>query len=311
MKRIMITSGRSFLGSHLAVDLQSTGYEVVLAGDESSLQTDLAGVDTVIHLLDADESWLTPALLAAMAVCETQQLVLESSLEVYGEGLYADSRGRLLVPPPSGDSVPLTDGAGQRLTPLPTPETTPPSPFMPAGIAALTRETEARAWAEEHDRHICVLRLAPLFGPPHSDGRLPDDEVWRMMTEVAAGQPPQVPGDGGQIRDWLHVRDAARALRLAVEYCDRGHAAMNITSGEAYSSCDIAHLVASAAFHYELAPLTGIRGSAGARHLVGQPGKAAEYLGFTAGLPLQNSLGELTMWLAGRANDLPLAPVSP
>lgn len=318
MTQVLVTSGCSYLGQHVVEALRGQGYSVLvqdsappasyvppsgttLVSRDQPLMEALHGVEVVVHLLEEDRAPTTPALLDAMAASGTARLVLESTLEVYGEGLYADGKGRLLVPERPAEDLatgrwPITDDSGQPLTPMPTPETTTPAPVSPRGKAALLRESQAQVWAEAEGRHICILRLAAMFGPPATQGILPNDDIWRMMAEIEDGRPPQIAEDGEQIRDWLHVRDAARALQMAVAHCDRGKGAINISTGRGYTARQIAQFIASAAFRYDLEPhATGRPDPHVARHLIGTPHLAQTCLKFTADLPLENALGELVM----------------
>jgi dTDP-L-rhamnose 4-epimerase len=75
----------------------------------------------------------TAVLLQEIARRPVQRLIVASSMSLYGEGLYADSRGRIagvsersLEQLRAGDWE-LRDPSGEVLTPLPTPETKPPS----------------------------------------------------------------------------------------------------------------------------------------------------------------------------------------
>lgn len=321
MTRVYITSGNSFLGKHLANELLGQGYDLRLSDPEAQtvpisdrLRAALEGVDVVIHLApEGAEEVPTHLLCDIMTEYGIGRLVLASTLEVYGEGLYADAAGRLVVPRRESGALeagcwPVQDAEGRPLTPMRTPETTSPDPISAAGQAALYREETAWSWAEAQERQICILRLGALFGPPLGSDGTGDGEVTRMVAMIEAGIAPALIEDGGRIRDWLHVRDAARALRLAVANCGRGKPAINITSGKGHSDADVVRLIASATFRYDLEPKALHQAQAGAaRHLVGMPGMAETHLGFSPGLPIENSLGELVMWVRERAGpNIPL-----
>lgn len=330
MTGVFVTAGCGFLGRHLADSLLLMGHRVLieeqdtpnrpdylpaaavlvpgLMEDPAVLTTVLAEVEVVVHLLCPDRpDPLTPRLLAAMAEAGTARLVLESTLEVYGEGLYADGAGRMLVPRRRAADLEagrweVTGQDGQPLLPLPTPESTAPDPTGRRGQVALAREAMVRDWASAPGRQIRILRMGALFGPPHESAHPLPGAIGRMMAEVAAGSPPSVAEDGGQIRDWLHVRDAARALRLAVEHQTTPTQILNIASGRGLRSDEVARLITTAAFRYDLDPRPlGVTETGAARHLVGLPDAAARDLGFTVEHPIENSLGELAMWVRDNA----------
>src|SRR3954471_8682354 len=116
--------------------------------DRATVEKALAGVDGVIHLaasvgvgqsmydivsyVDVNEAG-TAVLLEALSKRPVQRLVVASSMSIYGEGLARDRRGRLLSP---GDRMreqmqrgqwELAGTDGERLEPVPTPETKMPA----------------------------------------------------------------------------------------------------------------------------------------------------------------------------------------
>ena len=170
MTGVFVTAGCGFLGRHLADSLLLMGHRVLieeqdtpnrpdylpaaavlvpgLMEDPAVLTTVLAEVEVVVHLLCPDRpDPLTPRLLAAMAEAGTARLVLESTLEVYGEGLYADGAGRMVVPRRRAADLEagrweVTGQDGQPLLPLPTPESTAPDPTGRRGQVA----SHVRRW---------------------------------------------------------------------------------------------------------------------------------------------------------------------
>lgn len=313
MTVFLLTSGDGFLGTYLAEALRLDGHEVRLLpalshdpvhpATASDLDQVLIGVEVVVSLFGASPALPLTEILAAMTRQKITRLVLESSLEVYGEGLYADAKGRLFVPEPrsladiEAGRWHLVDDQHCALTPLPTPETAEPKPFSAKGIAALIQERQALTWAESHETEIAILRLAALFGPPASGGAAPDDRIWRLLETALSGADLRIPEDGGQREDWLHVRDAAKAFRLAAGHCDRSTGPINIASGRGYSGDEIARLVA-AAFRSDL-PIKPDQclDPDLSRHLVGSTDRARRLLGFSAEQPLENALGEMVMHL--------------
>lgn len=315
MTRVLVTEGTSYLGRHVLDALHWQGHSTVVPDEagialgDAALSSALEGVDAVICLMsDGAEDLVLPRLLRLMAEQGPARLVLESTLHVYGEGTYADRSGHLLLPRRRAEDLQAAcwepkDPEGKSLTPMRTPETAIADPFLPSGVKAASRERMAQDWAAAEDRHICILRLAQLFGPSHPDGPPPQDDVFRMLAEIEAGQSPLVAEDGGQVQDWLHVRDAARAMRLALNACERGLGPMNIGSGRGYRADEVAQLIASAAFRYDLEPYpSGTARPDLPRHLVGMTAMAGEHLGFVPELPLENSLGEMVLWMREMAN---------
>ncbi|MEO6881258.1 MAG: NAD-dependent epimerase/dehydratase family protein, partial [Mycobacteriaceae bacterium] len=87
--------------------------------------------------------------------------------------------------------------------------------------------------------------------------------------------------DGGQVRDFVHVSDVARANRLAVEAGLEGFVALNVCSGTPVSIGEVAATLARAA-RGPAPEVTGRYRAGDVRHVVADPARARATLGFTA-----------------------------
>lgn len=325
---VLVTNAHGYLGRHVVKELHLQGHEVIARGalpqapaGRDDLEEALRHVQAVVHLvdpihpLDRDEErppeGLDPlhALLRAMFAAGVGRLVLQSSLSVYGEGCYIDEDG--YPHPVWRRQADLKAGEwearglrNQPLAPLPTPEDAPPAPLSPAARLCLLRERLARRWARVAGAEIAVLRMGRLFGPPVDGGDGFCGGIGMMVASILAGKPPLLMEDGGQTEDWLHVRDAARAIGLALVNCDRRMPPLNISTGEGHTAREAAQLAGMAAFAYGLPPKEMQLTCPGtSRHLVGCPGAATERIGFTAETRLSNALGEIVHW--AKVNGIP------
>jgi dTDP-L-rhamnose 4-epimerase len=107
-----------------------------------------------------------------------------------------------------------------------------------------------------------------------------------FRSAVEQGSPPEVFEDGGQMRDFVHVDDVARANVLALQQVvaagDGSFAAYNVASGDPVAVRRVAELVARGTGR-ELAPHVSGRYRLGdVRHVVASPERARRELGFTA-----------------------------
>jgi dTDP-L-rhamnose 4-epimerase len=101
-----------------------------------------------------------------------------------------------------------------------------------------------------------------------------------FRSALERGEVPRVFEDGGQRRDFVHVRDVARANRLALEHGDAA-GPFNIASGEPHTIGDMAAELCRAAG----APAPVVTGEfrlGDVRHVVASPKRARAVLGFTA-----------------------------
>ena len=127
---------------------------------------------------------------------------------------------------PASARGPLAPGGDHRGRRDSTPATSTPPPSS-------TRSTCAPRSAARPGVTVIALRYHNVYGP-----RMPRDTPYAGVAAIfasalAAGRPPRVFEDGGQLRDFVHVRDVARANVLAL--CARGPAARGLQRGQRHS----------------------------------------------------------------------------
>ncbi|MGW3540969.1 NAD-dependent epimerase/dehydratase family protein [Nocardia niigatensis] len=234
----------------------------------------------------------TAVLLAAMEHTGVRRLVLGSSVAVYGEGRYRGVRSGPFYPGlrRRGD---LDRGlfdhraprSGEVLTWEPMGEDAPLRPRSAYAASKVAQEHYALAWVANTGGNATVLRYHQLYGEPVADGRrvrsAESGVVARFRAELAAGRSPQVFEDGGQVRDFVHVRDAAVATVAAVERQVPGFVPLNIASGRPLTLWEVASVMARAV---DGPPpvVTGQCRVTDIRHVVAHPERARHALDFTA-----------------------------
>ncbi|WP_243792124.1 dTDP-glucose 4,6-dehydratase [Saccharopolyspora gloriosae] len=231
--RILITGGAGFIGSHYARQLLGGAYpefadaEVVVldkltyAGNKANLSTvaddprlrfvqgdicDAAlvgelmrGVDVVVHFAaesHVDRSILgasdfvitnvvgTDTLLQAALSAEVGKFVHVSTDEVYGS---------------------IDEGSW--------PEEHPLEPNSPYSAAKAGSDLLARAYFRTHGLPVCVTRCSNNYGPY----QFPEKMLPLFITNLLDGKQVPLYGDGGNVRDWLHVTDHCRGIQLVAE----------------------------------------------------------------------------------------------
>ena len=233
----------------------------------------------------------TATLLEAMAARRFRgRLLLASSMVVYGEGRYACAEhGEQPAPPRSpadldaGRFEPLCPRCGEPLEPQAIGED---SALVPASVYAATKvhqEHLAFAFARETGVPVTALRYHNVYGP-----RMPRDTPYAGVASIFAsaltrGARPRVFEDGRQRRDFVHVRDVARANRLALGAPEPYRGALNIASGTPRTIGELAEALSIATGHGPSRPIvTGEWRSGDVRHLFASPERAGEALGFVA-----------------------------
>jgi dTDP-L-rhamnose 4-epimerase len=289
--------------------------------DSAVVNSALSGVDHVIHLaaeVGVGQSMYevaryvgsndlgTAVLLDALSANPVESLVVASSMSVYGEGRYRDASGRMLdrVRRRRGDVQaghwePVNDSGGP-IRAVPTDEE---KPVDLASIYALTKYAQERAVlliGEAYDMHVTALRLFNVFGAGQALSNPYTGVLANFASRLANGQPPMIFEDGEQRRDFVDVRDVARAFRLAMERPDASGQVINIGSGHAYTIRQVAELLADAMGVPEIEPEIMRKARAGdIRNCFADISRARELLGFEPEHRLEESVSEFVAWVRG------------
>lgn len=250
----------------------------------------------------------TAVLLEAVLAQPVERLVVASSMSVYGEGYYALPDGRLLEDvrrqprDVRGGAWDPSGPAGERLASAPTDEA---KRVDLASIYALTKYAQERAvmiFGEAYDVETVALRLFNVFGAGQALSNPYTGVLANFASRLAAGARPTIFEDGEQRRDFVHVRDVARAFRLAYETPAAAGELFNIGSGQAYTIAEVARLLSEAMDLPELGPeITGKYRAGDIRNCFADISKARGTLGFEPLFRLENSLEDFVSWVAGES----------
>jgi dTDP-L-rhamnose 4-epimerase len=325
--RVLVTGSAGFIGSHVVEALRERDHDVrtldVRYGedvrDEATVARCLAGVDVVCHqaakvglglnIFDmpdyaATNVLGTSVLLAAMARAEVGRLVLASSMVIYGEGAYdCDGHGRVRPGPRAetdllaGRFEPRCPFCGSPLTPKTVGEESLKDPRNAYADTKLAQEHLAASWARATGGAVAALRYHNVYGP-----RMPRDTPYAGVAAIfrsclERGEAPRVFEDGGQRRDFVHVRDVARANVLAVESLEVSDAigdrprAYNVASGDVRTIGDLATALAKA-YGGPDPVVTGDYRLGDVRHIVASPDRAAAELCFRASVSFEDGMAE-------------------
>jgi dTDP-L-rhamnose 4-epimerase len=224
----------------------------------------------------------TAALLAAMHEAGVDRLVLASSMVVYGEGRYRCPEHGDVAPPPravtaleAGDFENHCPRCARPLDWAPVGEDARLDPRSSYAASKVAQEHYTAAWVRQAGARAVALRYHNVYGPG-----MPRD------TPLERGEPPQVYEDGGQMRDFVHVSDVARAnlaaLRAVMDDGTPPYSAYNVASGHPVAILDVARLVSAGCAHPVEPKVTGAFRPGDVRHIVASADRATAELGFTA-----------------------------
>jgi dTDP-L-rhamnose 4-epimerase len=234
----------------------------------------------------------TAALLAAMHEAGVGRLVLASSMVVYGEGRYSCPTHGPQVPGPRSEAD-LRAGSFDNTCPVGgeplgwdlVGEDARLDPRSSYAASKLAQEHYASAWARQAGGSVVALRYHNVYGPGMPRDTPYSGVAAMFRSSLERGEAPRVFEDGGQMRDFVHVDDVARANVLALDavvVAEPGAvSSYNVCSGLPVSILEVARLVAAAGDGPE-PKVTGEYRLGDVRHIVASPARAAADLGFRA-----------------------------
>jgi dTDP-L-rhamnose 4-epimerase len=288
--------------------------------DADAVDDALDGVDAVCHLaamvglgvsladlpLYADVNVTgTAVLLDAMGRRGVRRLVLSSSMVVYGEGAYECPVDGGVRPLPrsvadleAGVFEPRCPVCDSALSWSPVGEGAALDPRNAYATSKVAQEHLAANWARLTGGSVVALRYHNVYGP-----RMPKDTPYSGVAAIFRsclenGLPPRVFEDGGQRRDFVHVRDVAwcNVLGLAAT-CSASFGAgtlrpYNVASGTPHTVAEMAAALA-AGFGGQIEPkITGDYRLGDVRHIVASPAAARRDLGFQARVGFGDGMAE-------------------
>ena len=95
----------------------------------------------------------------------------------------------------------------------------PLSPNSPYSAAKAGSDLIALAYHRTHGLDVVVTRCSNNYGPY----QFPEKVIPLFVTNLLDGQKVPLYGDGGNVRDWLHVADHCAGIQLALEGGRAGH----------------------------------------------------------------------------------------
>ena len=250
---VLVTGGLGFIGSHVVDLLVSEDFSVVVVDngysgvsdnishhidsgsveffdvdirDYDALSKVFEGVDSVIHLaavVSVDEFLDNPFLgfdvnvIGTLNVAEAarrfdvDKIVFASSTAVYGEPTY-----------------------------LPIDESHPTNPRNPYGASKLAGEKILFSYSDTYGLKVVALRYFNVYGPRMRPGPYAG-VIYRFISSVLKREPIRIFGDGEQTRDFVYVKDVARATVRALNY--NFSDVFNVGTGVSTSINELAELV--------------------------------------------------------------------
>ena len=230
--KTLITGSSGFIGSHLTEELKKNNYKVVksdLKESDDTVAMDIMNQEMIQKILEIHKpdiiinmagqanvglSWRKPQ--------QTVQLNTVGLINILEAVRTVNPNIRVLAVGSSEEYGSLKD-CGTNII-----EDTPVQPTTPYAISKYAQELFSQLYVKVYSMDICMIRLFNLGGPGQAKGYMISDFA-SGIAEIEADKCKYMSvGNLESARDFTHIKDACRAVRLIAE---KGH------SGEVYNIC--------------------------------------------------------------------------
>lgn len=255
-RSLLVTGGAGFIGSNFVRRMVTYGHKVIVldaltyAGNRANLDSidgpgswklivgDICDGQLVSKVLDenqidyivnfAAESHVDRSISSPDTFIETNirgTFVMLNSALGYWQKLNAEKKQGFRFLQVSTDEVYGSLGPIGRFS-----ETTPFSPNSPYSASKASGDHLVRAWFHTYSLPTITTNCSNNYGPY----QYPEKLIPHVITCALSNKPLPVYGDGGNVRDWIHVEDHCYGVWLSLEkgrpgetYCFGGNAERN------------------------------------------------------------------------------------
>lgn len=327
-KRVLVTGGAGFIGSHICERLLKEGAHVVILDNFCTAKPDnlelikdqvqimegsvenwgevsraTKGCDIVIHEafphgksgMGLREQYAEDGVLGTFNVLKAavenrvKKVIYASTVAVYGIPKY-----------------------------LPIDEKHPIEPFLPYGATKYVGELYCSTFSKLYGLNTVSLRYFYIYGPRYA--QFDHSAMVNFLHRIIENQPLLIYGDGSQIRDYTYISDAVEGTLLAIKKENAQGEVYNISSGNGVKILELAQKILETtgenveiktakvdeyrySDEYCIIPvgLTSRRGDKwiDERNYVGDISKATNELGYNPSVSLEEGIVKTMKWLQG------------
>jgi dTDP-L-rhamnose 4-epimerase len=314
--RVLVTGGAGFIGSHLCDLLLRRGDDVIALDnldaqvhpanarpayldprvplivadvrDRDSLRKAMSGVEAVFHLaavvgvgqsqyeiaryVDVNVGGTASLLdLLANEKHTVRKVIVASSMSIYGEGSYIGNE------------------------PAPTPESKERDCQSVYALTKRDQEEYTLLWGRTYGIPAVAARLFNTYGARQSLRNPYTGAAAIFLSRARRGLPPLIYEDGAQQRDFVDVRDVARAFVLMLESNAANGRALNVASGHPITILALAQRICALTGTGVEPEVTGRVRKGDIRHCIADT-SAIRALGFAPQIDLDRGLTDLAAW---------------
>jgi len=251
-KKVVVTGGAGFIGSHVGDVLVSRGYDVHVIDNLSAGKKEHVNSAVTLHIADIkDYKTILPIIKGSKYVFHLAALPrVEYSIEHPMETNEVNVTGTVNVLKAASEGgvkrfiYSASSSCYGDIDTLPISETTSINPKSPYGLQKYIGEEYARLWALVYGLSTVSLRYFNVFGTRQDPDGAYAQVVSKFFKQKSEGKPMTITGDGTQTRDFVHVSDVARLNVLVAEHKgDISGEFFNVGGGKNFSVKRISEMI--------------------------------------------------------------------
>jgi UDP-glucose 4-epimerase len=225
-KRVLVTGGAGFIGSHVTQALGERGLEIIVADNFSTGSTNNITRDLIVEDMDITdasrvneifERYKPQAVVHLAAYINLPESVREPKIDADNNIMGTINVMKASLENSAGKFVFASSAAVYGVPQsYPVCEDHPTNPESPYGISKLAGERYLQVLAR--DLRPVILRFTNVYGPRQNlDGKGEGGVVSIFLDSIKNGKSPTLRGDGKPVRDYAYVADIARAVSKSLD----------------------------------------------------------------------------------------------
>lgn len=245
MKKVLVTGGAGFIGSHIVDKLIEENYEVVIVdnlytGTKKNLKKSVdfykcdITSEEIYHIIEKCKPEYIIHQAAQVSVSKSiKEISRDAEVNVLGSIKLIDAAIKNHV-----KKIVFASSAAVYGNPIHVPVDIkhPINPLSPYGLSKYTIEKYLKLAKEIYGLDFAILRYSNVYGPRQSSNG-EGGVVSIFFNNIINNLPIEIHGDGNQTRDFIYVKDVANANVLALK--NGSGKTLNISTGVGVSIIEL------------------------------------------------------------------------
>lgn len=314
-KKILVTGGAGFIGSHLVDELSMNNHVIIMDNFSSGERGNIShheGRDNVVVMEGdiRDKNLLERAFNDIDIVYHLAVQCIRSSIKDPGFNHEVNATGTLNLLMKSLEHsverfvyVSSSEIYGTAIR-VPMNEEHPWKPTTVYGASKLAGELYTLAYNETYGLKSMVIRPFNTYGPREHLHGVYGEVIPRFVLRLLSGLPPVIFGDGSQTRDFTYVSDTVKGIVAASECDDMIGQYVNVARGQEVSINELAGIIAGRLGRSDINPIYEMQRPGDVLRHYADISKAKKMFDFNPDVDIKKGIGLYIDWFLSQNYDI-------